>query len=130
MSAPKPGDELVAYLVDVLVPIGAVRARRFFGGHGLVVGGVQFAFVSKGTLFLRTDAVLASELESLGSEAFRYLTKLREVRVASYWSLPEAELDDGEALVGWARRALRVASAVRRKTYPKGAPAGRATPAR
>jgi DNA transformation protein len=130
LSAPKPGDEWIAYLVDVLAPLGAVRARRFFGGHGFVVGDVQFAFVSQGTCYLRADAALAAELESLGSEPFRYRTRLREVRVASYWSLPQAELDDEEALVRWGARALRVAGAVRRKASPKAARARRATPAR
>ena len=102
----KPGDELVAYLVDALAPLAA-QPRRFFGGHALVARGVQFAFVSDGTVYLRTDLALAAELESLGSEPFRYKTKLREVRVASYWSLPGTELDDPEVLVGWAKRALR-----------------------
>ena len=111
LSAQRPGDELVAHLVDVLAPLGAIHARRFFGGHGLVAAGAQFAFVIEGTLYLRADAELARELESLGSEPFRYRTKIREVRVASYWSVPEGELDDPEALVGWAKRALGVARA-------------------
>lgn len=113
MSSGKPGDELVAHLVDVLAPLGGVQPRRFFGGHALVSRGTQFAFVSDGTLYLRADEKLAAELESLGAEPFRYRTKVREVRVASYWSVPETELDDEGALVSRARRALRAALAAR-----------------
>jgi len=106
--------ELVAHLADVLTPLGRVRARRFFGGHGLTVGAVQFAFVIDGVVYLRADTALARELESRGGEAFSYDTRKRRVRVASYWSVPEAELDDEDAFVGWSRRALAAARAAKR----------------
>lgn len=104
-------EELVEHLVDVLAPLGRVTSRRFFGGRGLAVGSVQFAFAIEGTLYLRADTELAAVLESLGSRPFSYTTKVREVRVASYWSVPESGLDDEEALVGWARRSLAIARA-------------------
>ena len=105
--------ELVEHLADVLAPLGRVTWRRFFGGHGLHVGSVQFAFAIDGVLYLRADAALAAELESRGGEAFRYDTRKRTVRVASYWTVPEAELDDEEAFVAWARRALSAARAAK-----------------
>ena len=36
------------------------------------------------------------------------------MRVASYWSVPEAELDDEDAFVGWSRRALAAARAAKK----------------
>ena len=107
------GVELVEHLADVLAPLGRVHWRRFFGGHGLAVGAVQFAFVIDGVVYLRTDEPLARELESRGGAAFSYDTRKRKVRVASYWSVPEGELDDAETLVGWSRRALAAARAAR-----------------
>jgi TfoX/Sxy family transcriptional regulator of competence genes len=65
-------------------------------------------------VYLRADAKLARELESRGGEAFSYDTKRRTVRVASYWSVPEAELDDEDSLVGWSRRALAAARAAKK----------------
>jgi len=106
--------ELVEHLADVLAPLGRVHWRRFFGGHGLAVGAVQFAFVIDGVVYLRADAGLARELESRGGAPFSYDTRKRRVRVASYWSVPEAQLDDEDAFVGWSRRALAAARAARR----------------
>lgn len=113
MSA-RPRDEWLEHLLELLEPLGRVTARRFFGGRGLVVGGEQFAFAIGGVLYLRADAALAAELEALGALPFSYQTRLRTVRVGSYWSVPESGLDDGDALVEWARRA----AAVRRKGSP------------
>ena len=99
--------ELVEHLADLLTPLGRVSWRRFFGGHGLCLGAVQFAFVIDGVVYLRADEKLARELEARGGEAFRYDTRKRRVRVASYWSVPD--LDDEDAVVGWSRRALAAA---------------------
>jgi DNA transformation protein len=121
-----PRDEWIEHLLDLLAPLGRVTARRFFGGHGLVLAGEQFAFAIDGVLFLRADAALAAELEAQGAEPFSYETRVRKVRVGSYWSVPGAGLDDTEALVGWARRA----AAVRRTRSPTRARAGRAKRAR
>jgi DNA transformation protein len=104
-----PEDGLVAHLLDLLAPLGAVGASRFFGGSALRLGGVQFAMVIDGVVYLRADDSLAAELESRGSSAFRYRTRRREVRVGAYWSVPDEGLDDAELLVGWARRALHAA---------------------
>jgi DNA transformation protein len=106
--------ELIEHLADCLAPLGRVHWRRFFGGHGLCVGAVQFAFVIDGVVYLRADQRLARELEARGGEAFSYDTKRRTVRVASYWSVPEAELDDEDVFVGWSRRALAAARAAKR----------------
>ena len=119
-------DEWLEHLLELLEPLGRVTARRFFGGHGLALGGTQFAFAIDGVLYLRAEASLAAELEALGAEPFSYRTRLRTVRVASYWSVPESGLDDCDALVGWARRA----AAVRRTGSPTRGRAGRGRRAR
>ncbi len=117
MSRGTDRDDFVAHLVDLLAPLGPVGAGRFFGGQGLKLGGVQFAMVIEGVAYLRADAALAAELESLGSSAFRYRTKRREVRVGAYWAVPDAGLDDADLFVGWARRALLAArTAARTRT--------------
>jgi len=109
VSAGRGGEGLAAYLVDLLGPVGSVGSSRFFGGYALRVGGVQFAMVIDGIAYLRADETLAAELESLGSSAFRYQTRRREVKVGAYWAIPDEALDDADQLVEWARRALRAA---------------------
>jgi DNA transformation protein len=100
---------LVEHVRDLLEPLGKVTVKRFFGGHAFTLGGAQFAMLIDGVAYLRADAELAKELESLGSLAFRYQTKQREVRVGAYWSVPDSGLDDSDSLVAWARRALAAA---------------------
>ena len=125
-------DEWLEHLLELLEPLGRVTVRRFFGGHGLVLAGEKFAFAIDGALYLRADAALAGELEALGAQPFSYRTRLRTVRVRSYWAVPDAGLDDADALIGWARRA----AAVRRTGSPsrgraargQRARSGRATP--
>jgi DNA transformation protein and related proteins len=119
-------DEWLEHVLDLLAPLGRVTARRFFGGHGLVLGGVQFAFAIEGVLYLRADAALAAELEALGAEPFRYDTRARTVEVRTYWSAPGGGLDDPDALVVWARRAAEL----KRTASRTRARAGRARRAR
>jgi DNA transformation protein len=101
----KPSAEFVGYLLEALARLGDVDARRFFGGTALLLEGVQFAFVMKGSLYLRVDGESRREFEALGLKPFRYATRARAVDVASYYGAPAAVLDDPEALCRWARRA-------------------------
>ena len=89
--------------------LGPVRRARFFGGEGFGLHGRQFAMLLKGTLYLRCDSALAAELEAAGSEPFRYRTRRGPVTVGAYWSAPAGALDDPEALLAWARKALAAA---------------------
>ena len=103
------GARFAASLVDLLAPLGAVSHRRFFGGQGIVCGGVQFAMIIDDVLYFRTDAALAEELRTRGAQPFVYGTRKRDVTVSAYWSVPEEGLDEPELLVDWARASLAVA---------------------
>ena len=103
--------ELVEHLIDMLEPLGAVQAQRFFGGHGLKLEGAQFAFVIKGRLWLRVDAAMAAELEGLGCEPFSYAKAGKTVRVSGYRAAPAQALEDAHALRRWASRAWAAARA-------------------
>jgi DNA transformation protein len=96
-AAPPP---FVQELRDMLAPWGEVDVARYFGGHGLRHGGVQFAFVMKGHLWLRADDVLRAALATQGGgEPFRYAGGGgREVTVARYCSAPPGALEDADEL--------------------------------
>lgn len=104
-------DELVATVLDLLLPLGPVEAARLFGGVGLKLDGLQFAMAFRGTLYLRVDAALAAELKAKGSKPFKYTNSVRTVTVASYGSVPEEYLDDADQVLDWARRAVIAAHA-------------------
>jgi DNA transformation protein len=108
-----------AGLIDQLAPLGALRARRFFGGQGIVHGDVQFAMILDGVLYLRVDAPLAAQMQARGAQPFVYGTRKRDVTVASYYAVPEECLDEPDVLVDWARRSLAVARQHWKPRVPK-----------
>lgn len=100
-------------LAGQMAGIGPVEVGRFFGGAGLKCEGVQFAFVMKGTLYLRVDDDTRPAFEALNATAFAYGGRSGTVTVASYYALPDEIADDPDELVRWAERAHRVARTVK-----------------
>ena len=95
--------------------MGPVEIKRFFGGASLCLAGVQFAFVMKGTLYLRADEGTRKDFEDLGSCPFSYATRAGRVTVASYYETPADVMDDATALRTWAAQAHRAALQARPK---------------
>jgi len=98
--------ELVEYLEEAFAPLGDVDAARLFGGWQLRCAGRPFAFVVKGSLYFRAEAALRAELAAAGSRPFSYAKASGPVTIGKFMSAPEADIDDPDALVGWARKAL------------------------
>ena len=102
-------------VAESLRGMGPVEIKRFFGGASLCLAGVQFAFVMKGTLYLRADEGTRKEFEDLGSRPFSYATRAGRVTVASYYETPADVMDDATALRTWAAQAHRAALQARPK---------------
>ena len=102
-------------IAESLGAMGQVDVKRFFGGASLCLGGVQFAFVMKGTLYLRADDGTRKKFEDLGACPFSYSTRARRVTVASYYETPADVMDDATALHAWAAQAHSAALQARRK---------------
>ena len=105
----------LAFAEDLFSGLGHVQARRMFGGAGLYAGGVMFALVDDGRIYLKTDDALQADLAAAGATSWIY-TERRGPKAGipqqtSYWSLPEPALDDPEEACAWARSALEVAEA-------------------
>jgi DNA transformation protein len=96
---------------------GGVSTRRMFGAAGLYADGVMFGLIDDERIFLKTDATLQADLAAEGAEAWVYTErkgpKAGVPQETSYWSLPDAALDDPEEACAWARRAVAVARAIR-----------------
>lgn len=101
--------ETVRHLADLLSPLGDVRARRFFGGTGLTLDGVQFAFDMKGALYFRVDETSLPAYLELGAEPFRYWARSKTVEVASYYAVPAEIVEDTSRLLEWAEMACAAA---------------------
>jgi DNA transformation protein and related proteins len=83
-----------------------------FGGAGLYRDGIMFGLVSDGEIYLKADDSIVDRFRAAGSCPFVYRKGEKPVSM-SYWSMPEAALDDGDLLKEWA--GLSFEAAVRAK---------------
>ena len=100
--------EFVEFLHEVFADFGPITARRMFGGWGLYHGGLMFALVKDGRLYLKADEATRHQFTSRGLSPFRYLKKGKTVAL-SYYLAPEAIYDDREEAAAWATRAYGAA---------------------
>lgn len=78
--------------------VGTVSVHRYFAGASLWADGVQFGFVMKGILYLRTDDTNRPDFHSRGCRPFSYRGAAGPVTVAAYHEPPSDILDDTEQL--------------------------------
>ena len=109
----KAGAEFLEHVLEMVRPIGAVRARRMFGGYGLYHGGLFFGLIADDTLYLKTDAANRARFEQAGSEPFRY-SRRSKLTTLGYYSAPEEALESPQLMESWAKSA--VACALRART--------------
>lgn len=119
-------DSFVEYTLELLEPLGPVRARAMFGGWGLYQGGLMFGLIIEGRLYLKVDDVTRTAFEAVGSEPFVYTGAQKPVTM-SYWTPPSDAQDDALALLPWARRAVEAAQrkAATKKPSAKKKPAAK-----
>lgn len=114
----------VSHLLDLMAPIGTIKARSMFGGYGLFYQNMMFAIVTENTLYLKADDVNRPQFVELGLPAFTYARQGRTF-VISYHRVPPTALEDSQELCRWAESAraaaLRAAaeSARTRKKRPR-----------
>ena len=101
-------DEFIEHLLDLLHDLGAVSARRMFGGYGIYRGSVMFGLVSNNTLYLKVDAQNRPLFEAEDLEPFLYESKTRSIEM-SYCRAPEAALESPAIMLEWASHALEAA---------------------
>ena len=102
-------DKFTAFVLELLVPLGAVSARRMFGGVGLFHGAMMFGLIARDELFLKVGDGNRSEYEAAGEAPFSYETKHGPHTIGSYWRCPPDLLDDPETFQAWAHKAMDAA---------------------
>lgn len=107
-------DEFTGYLLELLVPLGAVSARRMFGGVGLFLHGMMFGLIAGDELFFKVGDANRPMYEAAGEAPFSYETKHGSHTIGSYWRCPPDLLDDAETFQAWARQAVEAALAASR----------------
>ncbi len=96
-------NEFVEYLLEGLADLGAVRARKMFGGYGLYLDDLMFGIVADDVVYIKVDDLNREMFLSAGLEPFRLESKNA---VMSYYTVPEEAMDDAVVLCQWARRGV------------------------
>jgi DNA transformation protein len=111
-------NESIDYLHEVFDAFGPIHARRMFGGWGIYHDGLMFGLYAAGRLYLKSDTHNVAQFEAAGCEPFTYNQRGKVVKL-SYWSAPEAVLDDREQALLWARLAFDAALRAKAKKLIK-----------
>jgi len=116
--------EFVHFVVESLQFLGAVQAKRMFGGHGLFLSDVMFGLIVWDTLYLKVDEHNRSAYEQRGLGPFSYTSQQGRPGKMSYYEAPSDSLDDPEVLKTWVGEAYAAALRTRPKTGDKRAHTG------
>jgi DNA transformation protein len=105
-------DSFVAFVLEQLDSLGPITPKRMFGGVGLYAGDLFFALVSRDVLYLKGDDDTRAPREAAGARPFQpFPDRPRGTGKMQYYSVPAAILEDGDALIAWAKEAVSIAQA-------------------
>ena len=108
--------EFVEFVLELLTPLGAVRARAMFGGFGIYRDDNFFAIIVEDKLYFKTDHVTRGEFTVRGLSPFTYTTRGKSISMQYYEAPPEV-FEESEAMQYWAQQA--VGAAIRAKSGKK-----------
>lgn len=107
-APPPPLPPFVLHSLELLGSLGAVRARRMFGGFGLYAGDTMVALIAHERLYLKVDDGTRGAFGSAGGEPFVHEGAGRKATM-SYWTVPAEAMDSPALMAPWARLALQAA---------------------
>ena len=94
------------FVKDQLRTLPDLRVRAMFGGHGLYQAGRFFGILFDGRLYFRADENTRAGYLERGMGPFTYESAGRTLTM-QYYEVPPDVLENREALVAWANRALK-----------------------
>ena len=113
----KRHDDFVEHAAELLSPLGTVRTRAMFGGHGIYVDEVFMAIIAGDTLWFKVDNGNRADYEALGYGPFKPFGD--QAMTMSYHEVPAEVFDDRLAIVEWGRKAIEAALRGKPKAKPK-----------
>lgn len=123
-------DQAAAELArEVLGTLGPIDIRRMFGGAGIYLHGIIFAIILDGEIHLKASRELARDLEAAGARRLEWTSPRtgRRIRM-DYWTIPEAALDDADAVRTWVGKAIAAARRPRARQRSPRPPGGSGDP--
>lgn len=100
--------QYLAYVLEQLEALPALRSNRMFGGVGLYSEGLFFGLIDDDTLFFKTGEANIEEYRARGMPRFMPFPDRPEA-VLGYHQVPADIIEDAESLTTWARKAVSVA---------------------
>jgi DNA transformation protein len=107
-------ESYVAYVKEQLTGVGRLRSKRMFGGVGFYAGELFFGLLAGDALYFKVDDTNRGDFTARGMGPFTPFPDKPD-QVMGYYEVPADIIEEAEALVAWARKALRVAAAAPRK---------------
>ena len=96
-------DSFKDFVLDQLVGMDDVEARRMFGGYGLYQDETFFGIVHKGKLFFKIAESTVGEYRQQKMKPFR---PNRKQTLKSYYQVPADVIEDADELSQWAMKAI------------------------
>ena len=102
----------VDHCLELLAPLGRVRARRMFGGHGVYIDDLFVALIAAERLYLKAGPETSDRFAAAGGQPFTYA---RDGKTASlgFWTAPDEAMDSPELMRPWGWLAMQAAVAAR-----------------
>jgi DNA transformation protein and related proteins len=102
--------QFLAYVLEQLGALSALRSNRMFGGVGLYSDGLFFGLIDDDTVFFKTDDSNIAPYRERNMPRFMPFPDRPEA-VLGYHQVPADVIEDAETFVDWARRSVAVALA-------------------
>lgn len=115
------------YCCELLSGVGKPTAKRMFGGWGISVEGMSIAWLldlsdggdgSNAKLYLKASDATRAQYEAAGCQRFVYDVK-GVPKSVNYYAAPDDAMESPDAMLPWARLALRCAIEAKATVKPK-----------
>ncbi|HEX6636617.1 MAG TPA: TfoX/Sxy family protein [Steroidobacteraceae bacterium] len=99
--------QYLAYVLEQLTGLPALRSNRMFGGIGLYSDDIFFGLIDDDTLYFKTGPANVEQYTSRKMPKFMPFPDRRGAEMG-YHQVPADIIEDAESLVSWARQSIAV----------------------
>ena len=110
--------QYLAYVLEQLTGLPALRSNRMFGGIGLYSDDMFFGLIDDDTLYFKTGPANVEQYRARNMPKFMPFPD-KTGAVMGYHQVPADIIEDAESLVSWARQSVAVQLSVKASRPPK-----------
>ncbi len=100
--------EFVQFVLELMAPVGGVRARAMFGGHGIYQEDVMFAIIVDDRLYFKADSATYRKFTARNLSQFTYVARGKTITMQYYEAPPEV-FEAPVAMRIWAQQSIAAA---------------------